>query len=226
MSTKKLSSTIISTRGAMNEEKALQITGGLSSPSKMPCKAYSIPAKHCKVGAKLRKILNSTCRICYAFRNNFNYPNVVNAMARRYKAIKHKRWVEAMVYLIKCDGNQFFRWHDSGDLQSFEHLDRICQIATLLPNVSFWLPSREYKMIGDYIAQGGIIPPNLTIRLSAYMIDGELPLTIADKLGAVVSGVTRLEGVATCPAPKQGHKCMDCRKCWDKRERIVIYGAH
>ena len=226
MTTKKLSPTIISTRGAMDKDKAVFISGGLSEPSKMPCKAYSIPAKHCKMGAKLRNVLNSTCRICYALRGNFNFPNVVNAMERRFKAIKHKRWVEAMVYLIKCDGNQFFRWHDSGDIQSTAHLDRICQVATLLPRVSFWLPSREYKLIREYIEQGGSIPPNLTIRLSAYMIDGELPLLIARKLGAVVSGVTRLEGVANCPAPRQDHKCQDCRKCWDKGEESVIYGAH
>lgn len=212
--------------GAMTEEKAVAICGGFSWPSKMPCPAYSIPAKFCKVGSKLRKILNSTCRICYAFRNNFNYPVVQNAMLRRFKSLKNKRWVEAMVYLIKCEGNAFFRWHDSGDIQSVDHLDKICQVATLCPSVSFWLPTREYGIIREYKERGGVIPDNLTIRLSAYMVDGELPLMVAEKLGAVVSGVTRNKNTANCPAPNQGHKCLDCRKCWDKNEKAVIYASH
>ena len=37
----------------MNKTEALQITGSLSNPSKMPGKAYGLPAKECKTGSKL-----------------------------------------------------------------------------------------------------------------------------------------------------------------------------
>ena len=33
-------------------------------------------------------------------------------------------------------------------------------------------------------------------------------------------------GQATCPAPKQGGKCGDCRQCWDPAVKIVSYGKH
>jgi hypothetical protein len=39
----------------MNKTEALQITGSLSNPSKMPGKAYGLPAKECKTGSKLAK---------------------------------------------------------------------------------------------------------------------------------------------------------------------------
>jgi hypothetical protein len=39
----------------MNKTEALQITGSLSNPSKMPGKAYGLPAKECKTGSKLSK---------------------------------------------------------------------------------------------------------------------------------------------------------------------------
>ena len=35
--------------------------GGLSKPSKMPSFGYSLSALKCKVGSKLREVLNSTC---------------------------------------------------------------------------------------------------------------------------------------------------------------------
>ena len=31
---------------------------------------------------------------------------------------------------------------------------------------------------------------------------------------------------ATCPAPKQGGKCGDCRQCWDPAVKVVSYGKH
>jgi len=30
----------------------------------------------------------------------------------------------------------------------------------------------------------------------------------------------------TCPAPKQGNQCKDCRACWDKSVVNVCYGEH
>jgi len=31
---------------------------------------------------------------------------------------------------------------------------------------------------------------------------------------------------ATCPAPKQGNACGDCRACWDPKVKNVAYGKH
>ena len=48
------------------------------------------------------------------------------ALARRLESLKHPQWVEAMVALIH--GEPWFRWHDSGDLQSPEHLKKIFEV--------------------------------------------------------------------------------------------------
>ena len=56
------------------------ITGGLSAPSKMPCHSFSISAKRCKVGSKLRKVVGSTCNKCYALKGRYVFPNVERAM--------------------------------------------------------------------------------------------------------------------------------------------------
>ena len=43
----------------MKLKEAKEITGGLSNPSKMPGKAYSIPASRCNVGSRLAKLVDS-----------------------------------------------------------------------------------------------------------------------------------------------------------------------
>ena len=67
-------------------------------------------------------------------------------------------------------------------------------------------------------------PKNLTIRLSAHMIDGVAPLPLARRLGVQVSTV--VTSGKTCPSAEQGNKCLTCRACWDKNKEVVAYGKH
>lgn len=213
----------------MTPALAEQITGGLSKPSKMPCPSFSIPARRCITGGKLHDVPDSICESCYALRGNYNFPVVRNAMERRFKGLNHPQWVEAMVFLIEWKGNRFFRWHDSGDIQSVEHLQNIVKVCTLTPAVSHWLPTREVGILGEYKRQGGTFPDNLTLRLSAFMVDQPAPKTLAEKFGCVSSVVVNDETSTLgkiCPAFKQGGKCLTCRACWDKGEEVVAYVAH
>ena len=85
----------------MTLSEAIELTGGLSKPSKMPCHSYNLPAQECQIGGKLRNIKNSVCHTCYAFRGNYLFSGPQNAMKKRFKAISKKIWVEAMIFLIK-----------------------------------------------------------------------------------------------------------------------------
>ena len=205
--------------------QAEAIAGSLSAPSKMPCYGYSIPARHCLVGQRMRNVDGSVCEVCYALKGRYLFSNVQTAMEKRYKSLTDPLWVPAMVFMIDHSGDDYFRWHDSGDLQGVWHLKKIAQVAEALPKVTFWLPTREYGIISDYLSEGNSIPKNLTIRLSALMIDGPAPVAIAKRLGAVVSGVAKGESF-TCPASNQGNVCGDCRACWDKNTFSVNYKKH
>ena len=85
---------------SFDHSEAEDIVGGLSKPSKMPGWSISISAKRCHVGSKLRKVKGSTCEKCYACKGMYNFPNVVEAMERRYNALFDSRWVAAMAYVI------------------------------------------------------------------------------------------------------------------------------
>jgi hypothetical protein len=208
----------------MDKALALDTIGGLSSPSKMPCYSFSIPASKCITGQKLRSVKGSICSFCYALKGRYIFKVVQDALFRRFGKLNNPRWIEAMAFLInKVEKSGFFRWHDSGDLQSVEHLARIAEVCRLTPNVQHWLPTREYGMVRKYM-ETNIVPANLTIRLSAFMVDGAPPTGIAKLLGLVTSGVSPTG--FTCPSSQQKGKCLDCRACWSKDVANVNYKKH
>jgi len=202
----------------MNKKEANILTGGLSKPSKMPGYAYNIPATRCKVGAKLVKVPGSVCHGCYALKGRYRFRNVKEALERRYEAaMNNPNWIHGMVYLIQVSKKKEFRWHDSGDVQSLVHLLRIFQVCELTPEVKHWLPTREAGILSTIDPR--MVPDNLIIRLSATKVDGPAP-----KSWPWTSTVTTAQ--ASCPAPKQGNECKDCRACWDKKIQNVSYGKH
>jgi hypothetical protein len=209
----------------MKTQEALSITHSLSNPSKMPCHGYSIPARRCITGGKLQKVKNSICSVCYALKGRYVFPNVLDAMEKRYQGLTHPQWAEAMIALIGSKKSSFFRWHDSGDLQGVWHLEKIVEIAKALPNVKFWLPTREYSFVTEYLTTKGKLPENLIVRLSALMLDGQAPDAIAKKHKLVVSGVSS-DRSYTCPAPAQNNECKDCRACWNSEVYCVSYKKH
>jgi len=202
----------------MNLKEAKAITGGLSTPSKMPGYAYNLPAQACITGAKLVKIPGSVCSGCYALKGRYRFPNVKEALNRRLKSLTDPRWIEAMTTLVAWYSRKvpFFRWHDSGDLQSVEHLKNIFEVCKLTPQVEHWIPTREAKFLP---LNTDSIPKNLIIRLSGHKIDkpaaGFWPWT---------STVVTVE--KSCPAKEQDNQCKDCRACWDRGTANIAYGLH
>lgn len=196
--------------------------GRLSKPSKMPGFAYGIPAQACKVGSLLRKVKNSTCSKCYALKGMYVFPVVKRAQARRMESISGPTWVEAMTELISRRTKKvpYFRWHDSGDLQSISHLEKIVQIAKNLPSVNFWLPTRETAIVKEFLATRKF-PANLTVRISAPMI-GRTPEKISGTVGSSVEDSSGFQ----CPAPLQNNSCQDCRACWNRKVENVSYHKH
>jgi len=207
----------------MSVADAQAITGKLSEPTKMPGRSYSLPAAECATGGKLREIEGSTCHKCYAMKGRYTLPAQQGAMYRRLRALDHPQWVEAMAALIRKQSPDYFRWHDSGDLQSVEHLRKINVVAQLTPGTRHWLPTREYRIVRDYLQQYGAFADNLLVRLSAHMIGGHAPTGAGLPVSTVnVSGA----GVHVCPARHQGNRCGDCRACWSADVRHVSYPLH
>jgi len=201
----------------MNQKQRKLITGGLSRPSKMPGYAYNLPATECNVGAKLAKVPGSVCHGCYALKGRYRFPNVKEAMARRLASIHKPHWARTMAADINARKSRYFRWHDSGDIQSIKHLLKIFRVCRLTPDVAHWLPTREAGLLSKIPAER--VPSNLTIRLSATKVDGPAPRSWPLTSTVVTTG-------RTCLAPDQDNECKSCRACWDKSIKNIAYGKH
>ena len=217
----------------MNIKQALQNVGGLSNPSKMPCFGYSIPAKYCNVGSRLVNVIGSVCHDCYALKNFYNMPNVMDALELRYQIIMlalsnliaRKTWIDSMAYLMNNRKHNLFRWHDAGDIQSVDHLRMIVEVVELTPQIKHWLPTKESKMVEEYFNRYGAIPKNLCLRLSGNMVDKGAPTKLANRLGVQTSSVTT-KGDQSCVAYKQDGECRDCVSCWDTNNMNTSYPLH
>lgn len=217
----------------MNTAEARTIVGGLSNPSKMPGKAFGFSAKHCVTGSKLRLVKDSVCADCYACKGRYVLPDTVEAHEDRFSKLQlalsdkayRDQWVEAMARMIGAIKEPYFRWHDSGDLQSVAHLEMIADVCRLTPLVKHWLPTREYGFVRDFLANS-VVPGNLVIRLSEHKLNRTLrtvPKGVA--ASAVYDDPSKAPGYA-CPAGTQGNVCRDCRACWTLSVPLVVYHTH
>ena len=200
----------------MKVKEAAAITGSMTRTSKMPGLSYSLPAWECKTGSKLRKIKNSVCSACYALKGNYTrYKAIKAAQYVRLASLNSELWTAAIVTQIKRQ--KFFRWHDAGDIQSADHLQKIFEVCKLTPATKHWMPTREAQFLKDVNPEE--VPKNLIVRMSSHMID-QGPVSFWPWTSTVGSK-TR-----TCPAPDQGGKCGSCRTCWNRETPNIEYGKH
>ena len=214
---------------------AVETAGRVSAGnSKMPGSTYAISAKHCKVGSKLAKVEGSVCHRCYALKLQKLRPSVDQGWTNNYlKATgmisrNMAEWIKACVFQIERhfakSGQPYHRWFDSGDLQSVDMLKAICKVAAATPQIQHWLPTREAKIVKDYVKAGGVVPDNLVIRVSATMI-GDKPVAGYDNTSTVHRKGSAAVG-HVCPASTQGNNCGDCRACWTKTVANISYPLH
>ena len=107
------------------------------------------------------------------------------------------------------DGTTQVMCHDE------EHLLKIFAVCKLTPSVKHWMPTRE-AWVKAFLS---LKPDNLVIRFSAPMVNTSAPSSWPATSTVVTTG-------STCPAPKQGNECRDCRACWDPEVKNVAYGQH
>lgn len=210
----------------MNKVIALKLIGGLSETSKMPGKSFGLPTKHCITGSALAKIPGTVCNNCYAMKGHYSCfaSTIIPTQIRRLVAANDEpKWIEAMVLSLKKE--QWFRWFDSGDLQSVKMLRDIFEVARQTPWCKHWVATRERALVRETLINSEV-PDNLVIRVSATFPD--IPVREMEISGVNYANVHKnAEPLGfSCPAPTQNGKCDTCRTCWDKTVKTVSYHMH
>lgn len=222
---------------------AREITGTLTDASKMPGLASpSLSTSACRVGSRLRNVKGTPCEGCYARRIEAFRPNVKRSWASNLAKLEtalsrpaaRELYVQAMVLQIEAyrakhpEAGRYFRWHVAGDLQSVEHLELIAEVVRRTPEVSHRLPTQEVRVLMSWLRENSV-PENLVVRLSMPRRNtpatGELPAGVAS---STVVDRERLEGFPGhhCPATLGSGECGECRACWDRNVRHIVYRRH
>ena len=248
--TKKLS-TATQSKHASKAAATYGWTGGafLSAPGKMPGFTWSLPAgKTCPAGKASVKLLGDAaiCSKCYAKKGNYCFAPVQACQDDRLAFLVASlredggdRWCRAMVAAIqatrKAGGDDWFRVHDSGDLFSVAYINAWADVARELPDVKFWVPTREWFTSDprkvDALRELAKLP-NVRVRASALALNEPAP--DLDGIGtgsAVHSNPARAmrDKVFACPATIKGFPktCAEnnCTRCWTHID-AVSYMAH
>lgn len=196
-------------------------TNLLSQTSKMPCKSISLNALLCNTGSVLAKISGTPCHECYALRGFYKMPNVKKAMDKRLTFMTSKHFVDRMVYLLANE--DYFRWFDSGDIQSEKMGHDIIDIVELTPWCSHWLPSKEYKMWKNILLTR-ILPFNVCLRISTPL-DNTKPINGFKHTTTTYTDNNIPASIGfKCQAHKnKKYNCYECRACWDNEVSNVAY---
>ena len=125
--------------------------------------------------------------------------------------------------IVRYNTDNYHRWFDSGDLQSVGMLKSIVNIALATPQIKHWLPTQERQIVADYEKNGGKIPDNLIIRVSASKLDAQ-SVPNAEHSSTVFKALKPLGKV--CEASTRGNNCGPCRACWDKSVQTISYPKH
>ncbi len=190
--------------------QAEKTTGSFSKNQKMPCPSWGISAARCITGSRLAQVSGTVCHpsVCYARKRNYTWDAVQNKLEERYNGMWDEIdgvpiWTVAMAFMMNWECDDIMRLFDSGDLQGPNHFKNVIKIAEAVPHIVIWMPTREITTVQSVTRErieAGLTgcPLNLRPRISANLIDGQIP-----KGFTYTSRVVTGEG--TCIAQQQGN---------------------
>ncbi len=227
----------------------------LSAPGKMPGASFSLPAgASCPASKVAQRDAESdgtgdrtVCGSCYAMGGFYRMPNVARTLADRFAFVRASlredggsAFIAALAVAIACEAARdrassgestyLFRVHDSGDLFSDAYAMAWGKISDVLPNVRFWIPTREYyRPTMRAVLQLLAIRPNVALRPSAIFAVGRAPDLTAEGFAPGTGVAATLADVApdayVCPATVPGNvptcEANGCRMCWSKAGQAV-----
>jgi len=212
------------------------VRAGLSNPSKMPGRGWSLPAKKsCPVGGKLASIPGTVCHGCYADKGRYTEDGVAASLEARWARVKEAQvsidsaalWCAAMAYLIEHQSPEVFRWHDAGDLFNDKYTLMIFTVIRMTPTTKHWIPTKELGSLARLVVrEGHAVPRNVTIRVSAYRVGEAIAIPPGLRARGIRSSSVNVDESMQCPAYTQDGECRDCRKCWSRTVPNINYPLH
>ena len=206
----------------------------LSQPSKMECFTFALDID--KTGC-VDRCQYGQSKVCYVVGNRYreNAPSRIAKKERNWKLANSKSFVRILTAQIKLTKQRIFRWFDSGDFFSLEFFKKVIEVCKNFidkngkASVNFWIPTSRDDLLNQFLAEGGVIPDNTIIRLSAPtpgISFHEGIIKFYSKWKQITFSETTTDPkLATCHASLvEGSSCGDCEDCWTVPK--TVYAIH
>ena len=209
-----------------NSSQMISVNNGNAKTGKA-CLTLSFPTISCREDAP--------CKVsgkCYCIKGHQVYPTVQGAYWRNWRLWHEdvKRFEEQVNAIITFNGLPLFRWCDSGELPDYEFLLMINRVALKHPNVKFLAYTKKYDLINRFFEEKNKLADNLTVRLSewdkSWMVDNpnNLPTAaVAFKNAELTPELAK--NAFWCKGGKE-ITCSQCRMCWEKKIKQVVFKQH
>lgn len=226
----------------------------LSSPGKMPCRSWSLPAvKSCPSaffgkGAICGEDRTAEGLNCYASKRAYTWPVVVRALEARFAyairasmdAATGDEFVAIMTTAVDQEMRRQMRRHKraGGSPSTFQAVFRVHDSGDLFSPAYANLWARVAKASPSVnfwfpTRQWRSKNPHMQSALAALAALDNVSvrpsaLRFEDDAPIVLhlaAGTTASTNGYNCPASTQGNKCGDCRQCW-RKDVVVSYHRH
>lgn len=194
-------------------------------------------------------IQSHICSTCYGDKGHYQTHGPQNIRLNNWVLLHRegfdawKRWMAGrLISLFWEDHKGFFRFHSTGDVFSWDYWMAIRTLVRGFPNLRFWLPTHNYRLMRRAAREGGF-PFNLSVGLSqiyrsahGQRVDAAYRYIRRKQLDAhifkcyVFRNTKELpNGVWVCPASgrhnqKKAHSCRaaQCSRCYEGTDHVAF----
>ena len=105
---------------------------------------------------------------CYAKKLALLRPTVARAYARNTAVARFAPHAFFEAVAVAMQKAEYFRFHVSGDLPSYDYLHRVIRACTSAPHCQVLMFTKRYELVNKYIWEYGDLPHNLHCLFSGW----------------------------------------------------------
>ena len=184
----------------------------------------SIPCQHWQHKDWTGGQLQYACQGCYLFASK---QALYSENYRYYKENTAETLAATIVDFIDANSLHLFRYFTCGDIPGAKFLDAVVLAAIARPNVKYWLYTKKYHIVNQYLDDKGadVIPANVSIIFSHWMNDDGTYFPMPNPYGFQTSEfiplghedmAERVTHICPCSDPTVKATCATCsHPCYD-----------
>ncbi|MCL5733176.1 MAG: hypothetical protein M1334_00735 [Patescibacteria group bacterium] len=150
---------------------------------------------------------------CYALKNNFRLPSVIEAAKNRYQISKIDNFADLAVEEIKKRKIKLVRVHSSGDFYSKEYIGKWIAIASQCPEALFRTTTKRRDFKEEIYKLNSL--PNFIVRES---LDSSLPSPFMELPLAMIDTIPEAKNQDVIDCVNDCEKCG--YRCWFERKSV------